>query len=65
MYRILSFVYTTLHAGETEEAQLLCFSFCFEILCLLDGDVSKELQKTVIELNVLETTCLMGASVIG
>lgn len=30
-----------------------------------DGDVSKELQKTVIELNVQETTCLMGASVIG
>lgn len=30
-----------------------------------DGDVSRELQKTVIELNVQETMCLMGANVIG
>lgn len=30
-----------------------------------DGDVSRDLRKTVIELNVQETMCLMGASVIG
>ena len=30
-----------------------------------DGDVSRELRKTVIELHVQETVCLMGASVIG
>lgn len=30
-----------------------------------DGDINRELQKCMVELNVQETMCIMGANVIG
>lgn len=46
-------------------------SKCYVFLSVLkfsvfwDGDVSRELQKSMIELSAQETMCLMGANVIG
>lgn len=46
-------------------------SKCYAFLSVLkfyvfwDGDVSRELQKSMIELSVQETMCLMGANASG